>query len=182
MSETAPPITAEELERYPDDDCRCELVEGRLIRMSPIGFSHDTTVARCLFLLGRHLEGRHLGAVRSEVGFKLASSPDTVRAPDIAFLRQTRLGQTKPRGFWQGPPDLAIEVMSPEDRPDEILAKVDEYLRGGVSVAVLIDSDRSVVGVYRPSAFPLILNDPDDRLDLDDVIPGFACTLRDLFA
>ena len=102
MSKSAPLVTADELERFPDDDYRYELVEGRVIRMSPVGFEHGRIVPRLTALLHRHVEEHHLGAIVNEVGFKLASNPDTVRAPDIAFLRLNRIPRPDPRGFIKG--------------------------------------------------------------------------------
>ena len=126
-------VTAEELERFPDDDYRYELVEGRLIRMSPVNFDHGRVVMRLGFLLSRHLEQHPVGVIGTEIGFKLASNPDTVRGPDIAFLKNERVPSRGTRGFFTGAPDLVIEVLSPEDRPGEMRQKIDGYLARGVS-------------------------------------------------
>ena len=120
MSEIARLVTTEELEKFPDDDYRYELVDGRVIRMSPVGFQHGRIVARLCALLVQHVQGRKLGVVATELGFELARHPDTVRAPDVAFIAQDRIPSQEPRGFWKGPPDLAIEVLSPDDRPSEV--------------------------------------------------------------
>jgi Uma2 family endonuclease len=181
MSESARLITAEELERFPSDDSRCELVAGRIIRMTPVGFQHGRTVANLMFLLRQHLEGRALGVVVTEVGFKLATDPDTVRAPDVAVIHLHRIPSPAPRGFWKGPPDLAMEVLSPEDRPTEILEKVEEYLASGVRLVVTVDPDTRTVMVYRPSRPATCLTGDDAWLDLDDAVPGFRCKLRQIF-
>jgi Uma2 family endonuclease len=181
VSETTRLITAEELEKFPQDDCRYELVEGRLIRMSPVGYRHGKIVLQFAALLVRYLQGRNVGTAVTEVGFKLASNPDTVRAPDIAVIRQERIPSVDPRGFWQGPPDLAVEVLSPEDRPSDCLAKVDEYLLSGVPLVLVVDPDMKTVTAYRRSAAPITLHSGADLLDLDEIIPGFRCTLRDIF-
>ena len=94
MSETRL-VTAEELERFPDDDYRYELVEGRVVRMSPVGYQHGKIVARLIFLLHRHLLDMPSGIVVTEVGFKLAANPDTVRGPDVAFVRNERMPSPK---------------------------------------------------------------------------------------
>src|SRR6266508_4002470 len=110
MRHTEPVVTAEQLERMPDDDYRYELVQGRLIRMSPVGALHGAVTAALLTMLRQHAKARNLGAVWTEVGFKLAVNPDTVRAPDVAFVCRDRVLRTGiPRGFWRGAPDLAIE-------------------------------------------------------------------------
>ena len=112
MSETVRLVTAEELERFPGDDFRYELVEGRLIRMSPVGYLHGRVVMRLGSLLEQHVRSRGLGAVLTEVGFKLKSNPDTVRAPDVAFIRGDRIPSVPPKGFWKGTADLAVELRS----------------------------------------------------------------------
>jgi Uma2 family endonuclease len=181
MPDTSPFVTAEQLERFPDDDYRYELVAGRVVRMSPVAHQHGRIVMRVGYLLSRHLDGRHLGVVSTEVGFKLASNPDTVRAPDVAFLCQERIPRPEPRGFMDGPPDLAIEVLSPGDSPSEVAAKVEEYLVAGVRVVVVVDPDARVVRAIRPSLESVTLQADRDVLDLQDVIVGFRCTLREVF-
>jgi Uma2 family endonuclease len=174
-------VTAEELERRPEDDYRYELVEGRLIRMSPVGYQHGAVVARLMFLLMRHLESTHQGYVATEVGFKLASTPDTVRAPDVSFVRSSRIPSPTPRGFFHGPPDIAFEVLSPDDRPADVRTKVDEYLSRGVRLVVVVDPDNQSVTCRRAGLAPVTGRTPEDVLDLDDLMPGFKCQLRDLF-
>jgi Uma2 family endonuclease len=181
MPDTARVITAEELEKFPQDDYRYELVRGRLIRMSPVGYQHGRVVAEFMFLLQRHLRGRSLGVVMTEVGFKLASNPDTVRAPDIAFIRQERIPSPDPRGFWAGPPDLAVEVLSPDDRASEVREKIEEYLQHGVPLALVVDADLKTVTIYRRSKSSTTLRAAEDLLDLGEVVPGFRCALREIF-
>ena len=180
MSNTARVVTADELKRYPGDDHRYELVRGRVIRMSPVGYAHGTTVMRVGFLLGQHLQKRPVGAVMTEVGFILASGPDTVRAPDIAFVRTERIPSSV-RGFFNGPPDMAIEVLSPEDRPAEVAAKVAEYLACGVGLVVVVDPETQTVAAHRPATPPATFSDADGVLAWDDVVPGFRCRLADFF-
>ena len=181
MLDTTHLVTAEELEKFPDDDYRYELVEGRVIRMSPVGVVHGRSVMRLGARLIGHVDARRLGIVVTEVGFRLSSSPDTVRAPDVAFIRRERLPEgALPRGFWKGPPDLAVEVLSPDDRPSDIHAKVAEYLERGVPLVLIIDPDECIVTVHRRSALPITLGTAD-LLDPDDVVPGFRCSVRDIF-
>lgn len=172
-------VTAEELERMPE--FRGELVEGRLVTMSPPTFDHGTIVVQLGALLHGHVQPRALGTVVVEVGFKLASNPDTVRGPDIAFVRQDRVATARRRGFVHGPPDLAIEVLSPNDRPGYLRKKIDEYLTRGVSILVIVDPAQKTVGVHRRGAGIETLSDADDVLDLNDVIADFHCTLKQIF-
>src|SRR5258706_3544973 len=152
MSEAARLVTAEELEKFPDDDCRYELVEGRVICMTPVGFRHGRIVMQFGSLLHRYVQSRKLGVVVTEVGFKLASDPDTVRAPDIAFIRQDRIPPFEPRGFWNGPAALAVEVLSPEDRQPDVPTKIEQYLMAGVALAVDIDPAAEPATTFRRPA------------------------------
>ena len=181
MSETTRLVTAEELEKLPDDNCRYELVAGRLVRMSPVGYLHGKIALQFAALLVRYLEGRDLGTAVIEVGFKLASNPDTVRAPDVAFIRRDRIPPADPKGFWQGPPDLAVEVLSPDDRPADIREKVEEYLLRGVTLVLVVDPGNKSVMAYRRLSAPFALRAGDDLLEFDDIIPGFRCSVRDIF-
>jgi Uma2 family endonuclease len=174
-------VTAEELERFPSDDRRYELVKGRVVRMSPVGSRHGGVTIGLAFLLVQHVRAHALGAVVTEVGFVLATKPDTVRAPDLAFIRRGRIPATGlPRGFWKGSPDLAVEVLSPDDTPSEVRTKVDEYLRYGVPLVLTVDPDEKTVAVFRANAAPATLG-MDQQLDLSDVVPGFRCDVRGIF-
>jgi Uma2 family endonuclease len=181
MSENVPPVTAEELERYPDDDFRYELVEGRVVRMNPPGGRHGHIALNIGALLTTYVKKRGLGAVMVESGFTLASNPDTVRGPDVSFVRQERIPQAGlPRGFWQGAPDLAVEVMSPDNRGASLRAKVGDYLAKGAIVVVVIDPDNEHVVVYRRLAAPLTLRSGEE-LSLEDVVTGFHCPVDEIF-
>lgn len=180
MSETARLVTADELAKFPDDDFRYELVDGRVVRMSPVGFRHGRTVMALGALLRQHAEEGRSGAVVTEVGFKLASNPDTVRAPDVAFVHQDRIPIPDPPGFWNGPPDLAVEVLSPEDRPGDVQEKVEEYLARGVPLVLVVDPDDRTIALFRP-AMPAVRLSADDILDLSPVMSAFRCSVRDIF-
>jgi Uma2 family endonuclease len=174
-------VTAHELLARPRDDRRWELVRGRLVRMSPVNFEHGRRVMHLGFLLLRHMQREPSGVVVAKVGFVLEQKPDTVRAPDIAFVRQDRVPARDARGFFVGAPELAIEVLSPDDRPAETEAKVAEYLAHGVAVAVVVDPVAQTVSVSRRDAQPQRLTQAEQVLDLSDVIPGFHCSLKELF-
>jgi Uma2 family endonuclease len=174
-------VTAEELARIPDDDHRYELVRGLVIRTSPPGSEHGFLAIRLGSLLYRHVEARGLGAVMTETGFTLASHPDTVRAPDLAFVRHERIpAGGLPRGFWIGAPDLAVEILSPDDRAAEVSEKVEEYLACGVRLVWVVNPDDQSVTVYRPGAAPVTLG-PEGVLEGGEVVAGFTCRVRAIF-
>jgi Uma2 family endonuclease len=179
MSNTASLVTAHELEGMPAFEHGFELVEGRLVRMSPVGYDHGRVVLSLGSMLHAHVKRGGLGDVLTELGCQLASNPDTVRAPDLAFIRRERLEQ-KPRGFWRGAPDLVIEVLSPEDRPPAVRAKTGEYLTRGVLAVVVVDPHERTVQISRRLAPPIVLN-ADDALDLSGIVEGFTCRVGEIF-
>jgi Uma2 family endonuclease len=174
-------VTAVDLARIAArDDYRYELVAGRVIRMSPVGWQHGVIVGRLLGMLVTGLRGRSVGEAVTEVGFTLRTNPDTVRAPDIAFVRQERLPRETLRTFWPGAPDVAMEVLSPDDNRKQMADKVADYASGGVSAVVVVDPDASIVTVHRPGKLRHISR-RGDELELSDVIPGFRCAVDDIF-
>ena len=180
MPDTAPLLTAEQLERFPRDDRRYELVRGRIVPMTPVYFEHGRVVTNVLLRLTLHLRERRLGVAVTEAGFILATNPDTVRAPDIAFVRQDRVPSRDQRGFFKGPPDAAMEVLSPDDRPAEIRDKIAGYLGSGVPLVVIIDPAKRTATSYRTDG-TVTAAAGDEPLDVTDVIADFRCTLREFF-
>ncbi len=106
-------------------------------------------------------------------GFQLAMDPDTVRGPDIAFIRRERVPHPAPVGFAAFPPDLVIEIRSPNDRPGDMLGKVGDWLSAGTRLVWVIDPARRLAHVYRSDGTQSTV----DSLDGDDVLPGFSCAL-----
>jgi Uma2 family endonuclease len=181
MSESAPLVTAEELERFTSDDWRYELVEGRVVRMSPVAFEHGRVAMRFAAPLYRYVERHRLGVVMTEVGFKLSANPDTVRAPDVAFIRSDRVPPPHVKGFFAGAPDLAVEVLSPDDFRHDLRRKIEEYLTCGAAVVLVIDPSSRTVRAHRQTMPTAIWQDDADVVDLDDIVPGFTCTIREIF-
>lgn len=181
MSQHFQLVTAEELGRIPDDRHRRELVGGRVVEMSPPGFRHGAIAVSVASLLASHVKSSELGRVVVEAGFKLASDPDTVRGPDVAFVRRERLASSLgPEGFFHGAPDLAIEIESPEETASELRQKIREYLLAGTRLVWVLQPDTRSAIVHRPGASPQTVG-PDDVLDGGDVVSGFRCRVGDLF-
>ena len=161
---------------------RCELVRGELAMMSPAGFEHGRLIGRIGARLSQRVETDALGVVvGAETGFHIARDPDTVRAPDVAFIRKERLPPGPILGFFPGAPDLAVEVVSPNDRASELLAKVQDWLAAGCLAVWVIDPLQRTVAVYRPDK-PLATLRPADVLEGDDVVPGFSVPVAEIFA
>ena len=178
MASTIRAATEEELLRAPRDGRKYELVDGE-IRMSSAGTRHGALSVKVAAKLLAFVTNQRLGHVfDSSTGFRLPGG--NVRSPDASFVARGRFeGDELPEGFSPVPPDLAVEVLSSDDRPRAILDKVGEYLESGVRLVWVIDPSARTATVYRS------LNDvrrlgPDNALDGFDVLPGFRCLLSDV--
>lgn len=175
-------VTAEELYELPDDGSRHELLRGTLVAEPVPGSLHGRIVARLAELLGSFVRPRRLGVVYAgDAGFILARKPDTVRGPDVAFVyaeRQRRVETDLP--YFPGAPDLAIEVLSPSDRMNEVIGKVSDYLAAGSRLVWVVDPVREQVQVFRSPFTPRLVSG-DELLDGEDVVPGFSVALPEIF-
>jgi Uma2 family endonuclease len=175
-------MTAEELMALPDDGWRYELIEGVLHRMPPGGLEHSDIGSELLARL--RVFGRESGIGRAfgaDAGVFFEQDPDTVRVPDVAFVRTERL---PPADEWIGLsrviPDLVCEVVSPSDRPGQVTAKVAFYLERGVPMVWVLRPRPRSVTVHRPGAEPRVLGE-GDVLDGEDLLPGFSLPVADVF-
>ena len=175
-------LTAEELWKMPDDGYRYELVKGILRKMPPAGFEHGIRSLKIGSLLHVHVEKHGLGCVcGAETGFTISRNPDTVRAPDAAFVRREAIErQGIVKGYWEGAPDLAVEVISPGDTYREVAEKVDDWLAAGCAMVWVINPRRETVEVHRPAEEPIVLSGAD-ILEGGDVVEGFRCEVEALF-
>jgi Uma2 family endonuclease len=120
-------ISADELLKMGDIG-RCELIYGELVTISPAGLEHGEVALRIGRLLQEFVDAKGLGAVfAAETGFKVETNPDLVRAPDASFIRKARLPDRRPKGFFDGAPDLAVEVISPGESRREVAAQVAQH-------------------------------------------------------
>jgi Uma2 family endonuclease len=172
--------TEEDLLAMPKDGQKYELVDGE-IRVSPAGDRHSVVAARLVALLVPFVEQHRLGHVMTtDAGFRFPSK--NVRSPDASFVAAGRFPDDKvPDDFGSLAPDLAVEVLSPRDRPRYVLDKVGEYLEAGVRMVWVIDPRKERAVVYRSLGDVRELK-ADDVLDGEDVLPGFRCSLREIVA
>jgi Uma2 family endonuclease len=173
------PATEADLLRIPNDGRKYELVDGQ-IRVSPAGARHGLIVVELTARLLAFVKRKRLGYVfESSTGFRL--SKGNVRSPDISFVARGRFKkELVPKGFIPFPPDLAVEVLSPEDRPRFVLDKVGEFLDAGVRTVWVLDPEARGASVYRSLTNVQTLSEKD-QLSAEEVLPGFRCRLRDIF-
>lgn len=174
-------MTAEQLERVHLPGKSTELVLGRLVVREPPGTYHGKIAGRLIIRVGAFVEAHQLGEVfGQDTGFKIATDPDTVRAPDLAFIARDRLSLVSRRGYAPVAPDLVAEILSPDDRPGEVIAKIGEWLNAGTQLAWVLDPDRRIAHVYQPDG-SLSVVDIDGALEGNAVLPGFRCPLNGLY-
>ncbi|HEU5431253.1 MAG TPA: Uma2 family endonuclease [Thermomicrobiales bacterium] len=176
-------MTADELLAMPDDGRLWELVRGELREVSPTGLEASATAALLGSWLTLYVIERRLGVVtNAEGGFVFERDPDTVLAPDVAFVRREHLpAPADRRKFGQVSPDLAVEVMSPTDRPRAVAEKIAIYLATGVPLVWVVDPSTRTAKVHRPGQQPRHLT-IDDALDGEEIVPGFQIRLADVYA
>ena len=174
-------MTAEELMQLPDDDLRHELINGELITMPSPGFPHGRITARLSAPLTQFILDHDLGEVTSDSGFQLTWNPDTVVGPDISFISKERLEQAGDvQGYWQGPPDLAVEVYSPGYRPGKISERISRLFSLGTKQVWVVHLKDSTVAVYR-SETDITTFSGSDYLEAPDLLPGFRISLDKIF-
>jgi Uma2 family endonuclease len=180
MSTIANVTTAEQL--YAANMPHCELIGGELVMMSPAGFDHGRFASRIVAALENYVSGRSLGIVTTaEAGFQLAHDPDTVRAPDVAFVRADRVPAGGVKGYFQGAPDLAVEVVSPSDRPDGVAAKGQDWLQAGCAAVWIVNPHDRTVCIRQRGEREVILS-ANDMLGGGNILPGFSMPVAKIFA
>ena len=177
---TTKPITADELLIMPDDGYQYELVRGGLTeKMPPPGDAHGDVTGRFSFELRSYTRATGRGVVRDNAGFVLESDPDTVRAPDVAWIAPGRISAPI-RGYQRLTPDLVVEIKSPTDTPAHVAERARMWLDFGAQEVWYGDPETTTVTRYRPSQDPEVPGE-DDTLDGGDLLPGFNVPVWQLF-
>ncbi len=182
MKQTASLMTAQQLMELPDDAMQYELVLGELLMSPPAGRDHGRFETRIVARLDAHVTRHELGEVTTgDTGFLLSRNPDTVRAPDAGFISNGRIRLTDPREhYWTVAPDLAVEVLSPGDRPQATAEKVAQYLDAGVLLVWVVNTKTRTIRQYAPGTAVITLT-ISDTLDGGSVVPGFRMPVREVF-
>lgn len=175
-------LTAEDLYRYPDTGtAKYELERGRLVVSEPPGERHGSIALNIGTALLAWVRPRHLGVVTLEAGCVLRRGPDTVRGPDVTFMRRERLDPTRDRDkFIEGAPDFAVEVISPSERPGAVARKIAGYFEGGSSLVWAVYPLRRLVVVHTSGGATRMVREPE-ALDGGDVVPGFTLPVVEVF-
>ncbi|HEU5423937.1 MAG TPA: Uma2 family endonuclease [Nitrolancea sp.] len=176
-------VTAEELWALPEQPgVRYELAEGELVEVPGAGALHNLIAALVYRLIYAAARGQNLGLVFTDgVGYILRRAPDVLRIPDVSFVARERIPAGGiPEGFWPGAPDLAVEIVSPNDLAQEINDKVHQYLEVGTRMVWVLWPNRRTVTVYLPEGQLRDLG-PNDELDGGEVLPGFSVRVASLF-
>ena len=180
MSTTTHLMTAEELIKLPDDGNHYELIKGELLTMSPPGDEHGAVIMNLTIPLGVYVKENNLGVLRAaETGFKLESNPDTVLAPDIAFIARDRVG-AKVLGYRWGAPDLVVEVMSQWDSKPKATRKAELWVELGARSVWVVNPRKQTVEVFRANGERTLFHETDELVD--DTVPGFRIPVSEIFA
>jgi len=182
-NKTAGVGTAEQLLAMPDDGYRYELVEGALHMMSPAGGRHGRITMRLGSMLEQHVRANGLGTVyAAETGFLISRNPDTVRAPDVAFVRKEKIDPIGDcDGYLPLVPDLSVEVISPNDSSTQVETKVRMWIESGTAMVLVVDPATRTMRVYRTKDSIDVLTDSDE-LDASAVVPGWKLAVGDCFS
>ncbi len=179
-------MTAEELFDMPDDNWRYELVRGELRKMPFNGMLHGATAGRTLLSLARYVDSFDLGTVyMTGTGFVIGRNPDHVRAPDASFVSRDREQDTE--FYFEGAPDLVVEVISPDELYIDVEEKIFDWLEAGTRIVIVVllntrtNKSRYIVKVYRSPKHLRTLTQ-EDTLDGGDVVPGWTMPVRDIFS
>lgn len=173
-----------------DKDYLYEIVDGQKVEKPRMGAEADRIIVALIRLIEAQAFGRLGLCFSGHCGYQIfADDPNRIRYPDVSFIRFGRLpGDKAPRGYVQIIPDLVVEVVSPNDEvvsPNDKAENVDErlmdFLRAGVPLAWVIYPSSRQVYVFHQGPAALRLGE-GDTLDGEGVLPGFSCSLKDLFA
>lgn len=177
-------MTANELLTHDSGGQRTELIRGRLVVREPTGLPHASVLTELTMRISTHVRASEppLGYVFvGDPGFWLARDPDTVRAPDLAYVARERLPNgVIPGGYFEGVPDLAVEIRSPSDRTGAVLSKIGTWLEGGCTVVWVIDPVRRTAQHYAADGTIKLLG-ANDALDAEPVLSGLTIPLASLW-
>ncbi|MDX1965525.1 MAG: Uma2 family endonuclease [Planctomycetaceae bacterium] len=185
MALTSKLMTADELFVLPDHGMRHELVRGELRTMAPAGHNHGDIGSELLLRLRSHAKANGLGkVVGPDTGYLLSRDPDNVRAPDVSFVRLSRLPPLPVNTFFPGAPDRAVEILSPSDTVEELEEleeKLADYFAAGTLTVWIVKPRTKSIDILGPAGLIQSLKS-EDTLTAPDLLPGFMCKVAEIFA
>jgi Uma2 family endonuclease len=174
-------LTARDYWLLPENGMQRALVRGEVYETMPPGGRHGLIAALLSMLLRLWAKDGPRGCVGVESGFLLTRTPDTVRGPDVFYIRADRIPSTGiPEGFWTIHPDLAVEVVSPNETAEDVREKVRDYLAAGTPLVWVIYPRTQEVVAHTPDGLARTYS-RDDILEAPTILPGFTCTVTILF-
>lgn len=176
-------MTAEEFLTYVGPPgCKVELVRGEVVTVCMPGFRHGLSQGRTFSVLDQYCRTTRLGRAVVETGVRTDRGPDTVRGPDVSYWSAERLPLDEiPVGYPLAPPDLCVEVLSPNNRLARIREKMQEYFARGVRMVWVVDLEDRTLTIYRSLDEGLLLHE-NATVQVEDVLPGFHCQVAELFS
>ncbi len=182
MSVNTRTMTADEFLNMPDDGMLHELIRGEVTTMPLPGGRHGEIALEIGRLIGNHVKAHRLGKTyAAETGFLIERGPDTVRGPDVSFVRQERLVEiTNPDKHVPFAPDLAVEVVSPSDRSAEVAEKVEAWLATGARMVWVVEPRYRTMTIHVAGLENRTLT-AEDTLQGGEILPGFTCKVSDFF-
>jgi Uma2 family endonuclease len=176
MSTQIAPATIADLERHPG---RCELINGEIVEMSPVGHDHGMSAGDVYSVLRAWARGKAFRVLVGDVGFHWSGGQ--VRAPDVAVITAEQSASAPRRGYLSFPPVLAVEVISPTDEWSEVKAKAHGWMTNGARLVWTVDPVSQTVDVFMDGRHVSELG-KSDRLDGGSILPGFSCAVSEFFA
>ena len=175
-------LTADDLLRLYSEGIGGELIRGVLVEKVSVSLLHGEIAMLLGSILLPFIRPRGLGRIAgSDAGMMLERGPDTVREPDIAFISAEKLPlDVDVPGFYEGAPDLAVEIASPSDSLAAVNDKAQMWLRFGVGLVWVVFPESRTMEVHPASGSPVLLGEQDD-LDGGEILPGFTCAVKDIF-
>jgi Uma2 family endonuclease len=177
----AAPMTLEEFARLPQDGARHEMNAGELLTLPPPKPLHALVALAVLEALQEHLKRHNSSRAVPEAGYLLSSDPLTIRQPDVSVISRERIRTANLNSYFEGAPELAVEIVSPSDSAEDLDIKTKQYLQNGAQQVWILYPKTQTVHVFSRGAATVIL-DQDQTLEGGDVLPGFAVPVASLFA
>jgi len=173
------PVTIEDMYGMPKDGRKYELVDGEVV-VSPGGWYHAEIVSKIVHIIATFLDEHPIGKVYGE-NLGVVFPNGNLRSPDVSFVRSERLpGGKSPVTFDEVVPDLAVEVLSPNDSLRQMGQKIGEFLEMDVPLVWLVDPQCQTVTIYRSLSETRQLT-AQDTIDAELVLAGFTCLVSRFF-